>query len=297
MGKTGGGAGSNQYGPHGTPKVRATTRKVVRPPAPPIDLTPPPQAVRLGEVHAVVNPACDTDILESAAGRILARGVARGLARWQHNLPNLVWNDAALEGNLFTLPDVQTLLDGGAVRGYTVMDVEQVRDLSNAAQHVAHMAVLGPASVSSLLSDTLNGLLTAHETLEPGALRGEGRVGGEAVVGARSFRFVALPTIPGGQALRAVFNESAARANSLRHPVARGAAWAGLAAYHQFYSNGNKRTARYVMNTVLLSCGFDAIVTPAARRDEYNDALESMYRSGDVTGYARFLISLYNDSH
>ncbi len=82
--------------------------------------------------------------------------------------------------------------------------------------------------------------------------------------------------------------------------IRNGAPWlnalrAALAAYHRFYSNGNKRTARYVMNAVLLSHGFDAIVTPAAQRESYNEALRDMYLSHDVTGFALFLTGLYDD--
>jgi len=50
------------------------------------------------------------------------------------------------------------------------------------------------------------------------------------------------------------------------------------------------------MNIVMLSNGFDAIVTPAAKRDQYNDALHDMYVSGDVTGFALFMASLYDDA-
>ncbi|MCL2736268.1 MAG: hypothetical protein FWD75_06515 [Propionibacteriaceae bacterium] len=70
-----------------------------------------------------------------------------------------------------------------------------------------------------------------------------------------------------------------------------------LASYLQFYANGNKRTARYLTNAILMSHGFDAILTPVARRREYNQVLRHMYMGGDVTGFALFLVGLYDDSH
>ena len=88
--------------------------------------------------------------------------------------------------------------------------------------------------------------------------------------------------------LQEVLTESLDRANSLSHLLASGTAWAAMASYHQFYSNGNKRMARYVMNAVLLSHGFDAIVTPAARRAACNQTLRDMCIGGDVTMYALY---------
>jgi len=248
-------------------------------------------------VVAVRVPLVDESAILAAVSHLRPRGVDRGLARWEARLPGLVWNDAALEGNMFTLPDVTTLLDGEMVEGYDDAQVQQVLDLSNASQIVRDVAKTGPVDVSDGLSAQLNAAITAHEIIEPGILRGEGRVRGEAVVSAMGTQFTALPTIAGGAELREVLNESIDRANSLPHPVARAVAWAGLGAYHQFYGNGNKRTARYVMNTVLLSHGFDAILTPMARKRDYNNALRDMYLTGDVTGYTLFLAGLYDDSH
>ena len=48
---------------------------------------------------------------------IRASTVERALFRLEKSLPELVWNAAALEGNTFTLPQVQTLLDGVTVGG------------------------------------------------------------------------------------------------------------------------------------------------------------------------------------
>lgn len=44
-------------------------------------------------------------------------GRDRARARLRAALPELIWNDAALEGNNFTLPEVRTLLDGVTVGG------------------------------------------------------------------------------------------------------------------------------------------------------------------------------------
>jgi Fic family protein len=57
--------------------------------------------------------------------------------------------------------------------------------------------------------------------------------------------------------------------------------------------NGNKRTARYVSNLVLLSNGYDAILVPESKSAEYNEVLFTLFKTDNMTDYMNFLISLY----
>ncbi|HET9970306.1 MAG TPA: hypothetical protein VFQ68_18880 [Streptosporangiaceae bacterium] len=59
----------------------------------------------------------------------------------------------------------------------------------------------------------------------------------------------------------------------------------------QSYFDGNKRTARYMMNGHLMSHGFDAISVPAARRHEFNAGMAEFFTTKDGTGMFRFLVS------
>jgi Fic family protein len=85
------------------------------------------------------------------------------------------------------------------------------------------------------------------------------------------------------------------RIEQLDHPIVRGATWAAFATYAQFYLDGNKRTGRYVMNAVLMSHGYDAILIPASLKSQYEDVLVESYRSGDLTPHIDFLLGLYGD--
>ena len=85
------------------------------------------------------------------------------------------------------------------------------------------------------------------------------------------------------------------RIEQIEHPVLRGATWAAFSTYQQFYLDGNKRTGRYVMNAVLMSHGYDAILIPERLKAQYEDALVATYRSGDLTPHIDFLIQLYDD--
>ena len=64
-----------------------------------------------------------------------------------------------------------------------------------------------------------------------------------------------------------------------------------FAALQQFYFDGNKRTARYMMNGHLMSHGFDAISVPAARRQEFNSTMVEFFMTRKGTGMFRFLAS------
>lgn len=60
------------------------------------------------------------------------------------------------------------------------------------------------------------------------------------------------------------------------------------------YMDGNGRIARFLMNTMLISGGYDWTIIPVERRKEYMAALEKASVSEDVTDFTLFLASLVN---
>jgi len=131
-----------------------------------------------------------------------------------------------------------------------------------------------------------------NEALEAGLFRGEGRFSGGGTVNVQGETFRALP---GDATLMGVFEEGVQDIERIQHPLARAVTYAAFAAYHQFYFDGNKRTGRFVMNTILMSHGFDAIMTPARLREEYNRSLAQMYLTDNLTPHMRFLVCVYDD--
>ena len=64
-------------------------------------------------------------------------------------------------------------------------------------------------------------------------------------------------------------------------------------ALQQFYFDGNKRTARFMMNGVLMSHGSEpghAISVPAARAREFNQEMVNFYTGRDAGRMMNFLI-------
>ena len=60
-------------------------------------------------------------------------------------------------------------------------------------------------------------------------------------------------------------------------------------ALHQFFWDGNKRTARLLMNGQLLAAGQDAVSIPARRQLEFNRGMLQFYDSRDASDMFQFL--------
>jgi Fic family protein len=58
------------------------------------------------------------------------------------------------------------------------------------------------------------------------------------------------------------------------------------------YMDGNGRIARFLMNTQLISGGYDWTIVPVERRAEYMAALEKASVQGDITDFTLFIASL-----
>lgn len=58
------------------------------------------------------------------------------------------------------------------------------------------------------------------------------------------------------------------------------------------YMDGNGRTARFVMNSQLVTAGYSWVVVPVERRQEYVSALEQASVGEDIEAFARFIGSL-----
>ena len=63
------------------------------------------------------------------------------------------------------------------------------------------------------------------------------------------------------------------------------------------YMDGNGRTARFIMNTLLVTAGLPWTVIPVERRSSYMVALEKASIDGDISDFAQFIFSLIKESY
>jgi len=226
-----------------------------------------------------------------------SHSVERACFRFHKMLPEFVWDASVLEGNPFTFPEVQTLLDGVTVGGHRISDQEQVLNLAESSRRLLAMVKTGRFALSKPVFTELNGIVARNEALEWGVFRGEGQethYTPDVALGEHG-RHAPLPTLPGAPELNRVFNEGIAALQACE-PFERAIAFFLFGALQQFFFDGNKRTSRFMMNGVLMSHGIDAISVPAARAQEFNEKMVRFYLSKDATEMMAFLAECHPDA-
>lgn len=228
---------------------------------------------------------------------IPSHSVDRACFHFHKMLPEFVWDAGALEGNPFTFPEVQTLLDGITVGGRKVSDQEQILNLAESAKRLLAMVKSDQFSLSKPVFTELNGIVARKEALEWGVFRGEGQEESytPAVGLGEHGRHIPLPTLPDAPELNRVFREGVAELEKCP-PFERATAFFLFGALQQFFFDGNKRTSRLMMNGVLMSHGIDAISVPAAKVQAFNEKMVRFYLSKDATEMMAFLANCHPDA-
>lgn len=286
MSRTGGGPGTNQHGIRGFGK---TTSGVTKNSAPEVLLEFDAQTVvEAGDLEwGNVN---DYDLT-----RFEPSEPSRAIDRLRNRRVNLIFNDAKLEGNNYTEPQVQTLLTGPDIDDADDFDARQILALSEGTDLVIQRVLNGSFTLIRETSNDVHRSVAVEEALDYGHFRGEGSVhGGGGTVDAMGLEFHGPPAGEKGENLRRIYADGIERIATIDHPALRAVTYAAFAAYNQFYFDGNKRTSRLMMNGELMAHGFDAIVTPATRQLDYNRSLRHMFEFGDAKSYIAFTLSCFD---
>lgn len=223
--------------------------------------------------------------------------VERARFRFHRMLPEFVWDASMLEGNPFTLPEVQTLLDGVTVGGRKLSDQAQVLNLAASATHLLALVKKHAFALNKTIFCELHERVAREEALEWGVFRGEGtetHFTPDVALGAKG-RYTPLPTCAGAPALNRVFQQGVAALADCP-PFERATGFFLFGALQQFFFDGNKRTSRFMMNGVLMSHGIDAISVPAARAHEFNEKMVDFYQTRDGTDMIAFLAECHPDA-
>jgi Fic family protein len=225
--------------------------------------------------------------------------IERVAFRLHKALAEFVWDASVLEGNPFTFPEVQTLLDGVTVGGHKISDEQQVLNLANSTRELLKLVREHRFVLDKATSDHLHGIIAHDEAFDAGFFRGEGSehhlTPGVAL--GEFGRYQPPQTEPGGQNLRTLHARGlAAITTELATPYEQALTYFLFGALQQFYFDGNKRTARYMMNGHLMSHGIDAISVPARRVHEFNTLMVDFYRTKTATRMVAFLTDCHPDA-
>ena len=204
------------------------------------------------------------------------KGKAIMLARKQ--LSELVWDAVNLEGINFTLPEIQTLLEGITIGGHRVSDQQIALNQVEAWQTLFKWLEGDEFEVSMERTCELHTVAAKNEALEWGQFRS----GGVTIAGTEY-----MP--PKAQELPRLFDTMVKEALCLTDIYDQAIFVFLTMARMQFFYDVNKRMGRFMMNGILLDAGFPAINLAAKRQLEFNNLMLEFYESGDQQSMNAFL--------
>lgn len=209
---------------------------------------------------------------ERDAGRVLANTM-------EAVRTELTYNSNAIEGSTLTLRETQLVIEGRAPDGKSMREIYEARNHDRALRLIEQWVGSRPAQpiTERDLLDVHAAVLADIDAREAGRFR-SGRV---LIAGSRF--------VPPGPHKFAELIPLALGEDPKLHPVV-GAAQLhyNLVAIHPF-ADGNGRTARLMMNYVLLRRGYPWVIIDVAERAEYMASLEEA-NTGKSERFVRFIV-------
>lgn len=205
---------------------------------------------------------------------------AKAMMLAKRQLAEFVCDAVNLEGINFTLPEVQTLLDGITVGGHSITDQQITLNQAKAWKTLFEWVKQDQFEISIEKSCALHQIAAKEEALDWGRFR----TGGVTIAGTDY-----MP--PKADLLPGLFEKMCNDANALSDIYDRAIHFFLTMARCQFFYDVNKRMGRFVMNGYLLSHGYPAINLPASRQLEFNRLMLDFYNSGKQKEMNSFLRS------
>lgn len=168
----------------------------------------------------------------------------------------LVHDAVALEGIHFTLPEIQTLLDGITVGGHKLLDQQIATNQGDAWRHLFELVKAGQFEVTPEVACGLHAIAGKEEALEWGRFRS-----GMVSIAGTDY----MPPEP--SQLPHCFVTLMESLPSLDDIYDKAIHVFLSMARAQFFYDVNKRMGRFMMNGVLLNAGYPAINLPAKRKE------------------------------
>ena len=205
---------------------------------------------------------------------------AKAIMLAKRQLAEFVCDAVNLEGINFTLPEIQTLLDGITVGGHRVTDQQIALNQADTWRTLFELIEKNQFEITLEKVCALHLIAAKDEALEWGKFRS----GGVTIAGTGY-----MP--PQADLLPELFEKMVDEASKLSDIYDRAIHLFLIMARCQFFYDVNKRMGRFIMNGLLLSCGYPAINLPAKRQLEFNQLMLTFYETGDQKQMNTFLRS------
>ena len=222
------------------------------------------------------------------ANKIMALFIAK------KQLVNLVYDAVNLEGINFTIPEVQTLLEGITVGGHKLSDQTIAVNQGKAWEQLFDWLKQDQFVLSKELACNLHAIAGKEEAMEWGEFRT-----GQVFISGTDY------APPHHSELDELFSKLIDEIIETNDVYDNAIHLFLSMARNQFFYDANKRMGRFMMNGYLLSHGYPVINVPAKRQLEFNELMIAFYESGNQLAMNKFLrsclganaISMMRESH
>lgn len=193
-----------------------------------------------------------------------------------------VFNTSALEGNAMTYPEVETLLDGITVGGHKLNDELMILNQNNSIKVLFQLLENNNFDISKKIVCLLHKEVAKEEALIWGAFRDNNvRIGGTEYIP------------PDYKNLDALYLKNTQILNQITHPITRAISYFLINAKTQYFYDGNKRTARLMMNGILLDNGYPMLNIKAKDKLSFNQTMIEYYDTDNIFDAVYYLIEYY----
>lgn len=193
-----------------------------------------------------------------------------------------IYNTSALEGNAMTYPEVATLLDGVTVGGHKLSDELMILNQNNSVKVLFALLENETFDISKATLCALHKEVAKEEALVWGEFRDANvRIGGTEYIP------------PSHHLLDGIYKENLNFLNQIKHPILKALVYFLLNAKTQYFYDGNKRTARLMMNGILLSNGYPMLNIKAKEKLTFNQMMIGWYNSDNILEAVIYLLEYY----
>jgi Fic family protein len=198
----------------------------------------------------------------------------------KRELAVLVYDAVNLEGINYTLPEVQTLLDGVTVGGHKLSDETITLNQADAWKFLFKAIENNGFSMTKEFVCALHAIAAKEEPLEWGNFR----TGGVTIAGTEY-----LP--PPATEVDKLWNKMLQEAEGINNIFDKAIFIFLQMARNQFFYDVNKRMGRFMMNGILLNAGYPVINITAKRQLEFNQLMLAFYTSNNPAPMTEFVKS------
>ncbi|MET4027652.1 Fic family protein [Marinobacter sp. MBR-99] len=195
-----------------------------------------------------------------------------------------VYDAVRLEGINFTLPEVQTLLQGITVGGHKLSDQQIAVNQGDAWKRLFQMIRAGQFALTKECATELHAIAAKEEALEWGCFRT-----GSVLIAGTDYEPPPASGLPG------LFERMIDAMHQYEDVYDQAIHIFLTMARCQFFYDVNKRMGRFIMNGHLLNNGYPAINIPASRQLEFNELMLDFYESGDQKAMNSFVRSCMDE--